>query len=157
MFHYILCWTDSRLYYILCFDNFLTIIGNHIWNLQSLNWCSYRTKVCTTAINYCNTHINPFVDDVWLDSMTIADRRHLANVLNVASNKWCELLPMVSMWQVKAAEFIREIKKCSNISVGKSPTLSLRSEHLKFKNLLVHRSMLTLHFTSSITRISLEA
>ena len=87
----------------------------------------------------------------------MADLRHLANVLKVASSKWCEFLPSVSMWHVKAAELISDTKKCSNISVGKSPTISLNSEHLNLKNRLEHRSILTLHLTSSITKVSLDA
>ena len=61
------------------------------------------------------------------------------------------------MWHVKPSVLIKDIKKCSNISVGKSPTYSLNFEVFIFKKGLDAISMLTFEIVSSITRFSLEA
>ena len=51
---------------------------------------------------------------------------------------------------------INDIKKCSNISVGKSPTYSLKSDVFIFNNVLEAISIVTVDIVSSITNVSMD-
>ena len=51
---------------------------------------------------------------------------------------------------------INDIKKCSNISVGKSPTYSLKLDVFIFNNVLEDISILTVDIVSSITNDSID-
>ena len=51
---------------------------------------------------------------------------------------------------------INDIKKCSNISVGKSPTYSLKSDVFIFNNVLEAISIVTVDIVSSITNDSMD-
>ena len=51
---------------------------------------------------------------------------------------------------------INDIKKCSNISVGKSPTYSLKSDVFIFNNVLEAISIVTVDIVSSITNDSTD-